>query len=326
MSQVGRVLANYPLSMPIVVERFEANYRNDNWLVEDNGIRRYVLRRHRQHRQGNRVAFQLRFQQHLHRQRFPTPEVVETCKGATFVMDEDGFPWSLYIHVDGGFYQFDRIGHVVEAARRLAQFHAVAEAFEGEAATADYSPPIREWWVSAEGDLEYLYETFSGISVGEELAYIRGWWQWVMAEWPLPRVDGLPVGWMHGDYHGRNMVFVENEMRALFDFDDLSRGPLVFDVARAVHMFGRESRSSLRIRPDVARCLLREYAKGRGLTGEELSALPMLVAMYYPPRARYYVYCRQLGEDIEARLRREVRMMRTLRAQMPDIAAIVASI
>ena len=40
------------------------------------------------------------------------------------------------------------------------------------------------------------------------LAYVRDWWRWVLAEWPLARLDMLQVGWGHGDYHGRNMVLL----------------------------------------------------------------------------------------------------------------------
>jgi aminoglycoside phosphotransferase (APT) family kinase protein len=60
------------------------------------------------------------------------------------------------------------------------------------------------------------------------------------------RVDALPVGWVHDDYHGRNMVFVQDEMRGLFDFDAVERGPLVIDVAYGTYSFGREARGSMR--------------------------------------------------------------------------------
>jgi Ser/Thr protein kinase RdoA (MazF antagonist) len=131
---------------------------------------------------------------------------------------------------------------VLEAAWRLAQFHAIAETFPGEAVLLDYQPPIRDWWVSAEDNLQALEVMFAGVAVQDELAYLRDWWRWVLAEWPLARLDALPVGWVYGDYHGRNMVFMGDGLRGLFDLDDLERGPLVVDVARGVHMFGREAR------------------------------------------------------------------------------------
>ena len=101
-------------------------------------------------------------------------------------------------------------------------------------------------------------------------------------------------------------------------------GPLVYDVARGVHMFGRQKRGSLSIRPEVARAFIKEYDRGRPLGKEERAALPMMVAMSFPPNAAYHRYCRQQrGEDIEARLHREVAMMRALRAEMDRIGPLL---
>ena len=40
--------------------------------------------------------------------------------------------------------------------------------------------------------------------------YVWDWGRQVLAEWPLARIDALPVGWMHGDDPGRNIVFVQD--------------------------------------------------------------------------------------------------------------------
>jgi Ser/Thr protein kinase RdoA (MazF antagonist) len=319
------ILAAYPFGRLAVVRAFEASTRNDNWLVEDERGRRYVLRRHLQHAHVPRIAFQVRFQQHLRRHGFPTAEVVETRAGDLFALDDEGVPWVLCTYVEGHEYDFDRREQVREAARRLAQFHMMAETFPGEAVVLDYQPPIRDWWVRAAENLQALEAMFAGVAVQDELAYLREWWRRVLAEWPLARLDALPVGWVYGDYHGRNMVFVGDELQGLFDFDELERGPLVFDVARGVHMFGREARGSFRIRPEVARLFIAAYARGRALSPEERAALPVMVAMHFPPNARYHRYCQQRrGEDIEARLRREVGTMRALRAEMARIGPLLA--
>jgi len=314
------ILAAYPFARLAVVGAFEASFRNENWLVADARGRRYVLRRNLQHAHVPRIEFQVRFQQHLRQHGFPTAEVVETRFGDLFALDDEGVPWVLCTYIEGREYDFGRREQVLEAARRLAQLHAIAETFPGDAVVLDYDPPIRDWWVSAEENLQALKEMFAGVAVQDELSYLRDWWRWVLAEWPLARLDALPVGWVYGDYHGRNMVFVSDELRGLFDFDDLNRGPLVYDVARGVHMFGREARGSFRLRPEVARLFIAAYARGRALKHEERAVLPVMLAMHVPPNARYHRYCQERrGEDIEARLRREVGIMRGLRAEMARI-------
>ena len=317
------IFGEYGFGRLAVVSAFEG-LRNDNWLVEDARGCRYVLRRNLQHTNSDRIEFQVRFQQHLLEHGFPTAEVVETRSGDLIVLDEDGVPWVLSTYVEGLEYDFGSLGQVLEAARRLAQFHAIAETFPGEAVALEYQPPIRDWWLNAEKNIDALEDMFAGVEVLDELSYLREWWRWVLAIWPLERLDLLPVGWVYGDYHGRNMIFVGDELRGLFDFDDVERGSLVFDVARGVHMFGREARGSFRIRPEVGRLFIEEYSRGRFLSREERVALPMMVPMHFPPDPRYHQYCRQQrGENIEARLRREVAIMRALRSEMARIGPLL---
>ena len=126
------ILAAYPFGRLAVVRAFEASTRNDNWLVEDERGRRYVLRRNLQHAHVPRIAFQVHFQRHLRHHGFPTAEVVETRSGDLFALDDEGVPWVLCTYVEGHEYDFDRRAQVRKAARRLAQFHVIAETFPGE--------------------------------------------------------------------------------------------------------------------------------------------------------------------------------------------------
>ena len=317
------IFGEYGFGRLAVVSAFEG-LRNDNWLVEDARGCRYVLRRNLQHTNTHRIEFQVRLQQHLLRHGFPTAEVVETRSGDVFVLDDGCVPWVLTTYVEGTEYDFGSRGQVLEAARRLAQFHAIAEAFPGEAIALEYQPPIRDWWLNAEKNLDVLEKIFAGAGVRTELSYLREWWRWVLAVWPLERLDALPKGRVYGDYHGRNMVFVGDELRGLFDFDDVEWGPLVFDVARGSGSVTTIRSFCSRIRPEVGRLFIEEYSRGRFLSREERAALPMMVAMHFPPDPRYHQYCRQQrGENIEARLRREVAIMRALRSEMARIGPLL---
>ena len=313
------ILAAFPLTEPAIVRRFEAT-RNEIWLIEDKRGQCYVLRRNLQHANRERIEFQVRFQRHLLKHGLPTSEIVDAISGDSVVVDSHGVPWVLFTFVEGDEFDFARGEEVLEAARRLAQFHLIAETFPGTSVTLDYQEPYRQWWACADENLHELEKMYAGLPVQGELSYVRDYWTRVLAEWPVARLDALPVGWLYGDYHGRNMVFVDDELRGLFDFDDIERGPLVYDVARGVHMFAREKRGSHTIRPDIARAFIGAYAGSHALSDEERAALPMMVAMSFPPNAAYHRYCREKrGEDLVARLRREVASMRWLHAEMDRI-------
>lgn len=283
-SAVAQILAAYPLVQPAVAGSL-ASTRNENWLVADAAGRRYVLRRNRQHAGVERVEFQLRFQEHLRRDGLPTAQLIQPRAGGLVVLDDDGVPWSLFTYIEGEHYDFANMGQVAEAARRLAQFHTVAETFSGDDVVLDYGPPVREWWARCEDNLQALEEMYASDNVQDELSYLRARWQSMLSEWPLLRLDRLPVGWVHSDYHGMNIAFRGDQLCGLFDFDDVNRSPLVYDVARGVHMFGREHRGAQRIRPEAANLFVEEYARGRALSAEEREALPMMVALPYTPQA-----------------------------------------
>lgn len=316
---LAHVLAAYALRGARALGLLEASNRNDNLLVVDTTGARYVLRRFRRNPGTRRVEFQVRFQQHLLRSGFPTAEVVETRSGTCWVLADDGFPWVLFTHVQGREYDFGRIEQVAEAARRLAQFHAVAETFSGAHVAVEHAPPLREWWASCDENLRALAELLVGSAVEAELTYVRDWWRRVLAEWPLARVEALPPGWVHDDYHGRNMVFVQDEMRGLFDFDAVERGPLVIDVAYGTYSFGREARGSTRLREAVARVFLHTYTRERPLTREEWAAFPMMVALSWLLQPRFYAHLQQDGVDLIPRFRRDVHMMRAVEAEMKRV-------
>ena len=70
-------------------------------------------------------------------------------------------------------------------------------------------------------------------------------------------------------------------------------------------------------------CLLNKNRNPK-LSREERTAIPMMIAMYFPPEPHYHDYCRQQrGEDIDARLRREVATMRALWSEMARIGPML---
>jgi Ser/Thr protein kinase RdoA (MazF antagonist) len=139
---------------------------------------------------------------------------------------------------------------------------------------------------------------------------------------PLSVFDSLPAGWVHGDYHGRNMVFVGSDMRGLFDFDPLNRGRLLEDVAAAVFRFARERRGSLTLRPDVARVFLDEYDAVRPLTAAERGLLPEFGELGWIERAHYYRILQRDGDDWTGHMRLYCGVMRTVRSELERLRSL----
>ena len=319
-SVLSSVLSKYPLSQARVLNVLESSKRNDNFVIENVSGKRYVLRRYRRNNQEARVRFQLYFQQHIESSGFPTSEIIRTISNDVLVIEEDS-PWVLFSFIEGKEYDFGRVKQVIEAARRLAQFHTVTKTLKHEEVVLNISR-MPDWWIDSEREISMLNEFFTGKGVEKELVCIREYVDELIHECPSDRAAALQLSWVHGDYHGRNMVFVKDEMRGLFDFDVVHYGYRIEDIYRAIFMFGRHNWESSVIRTDVAQAFLEEYMRNTELQQEELETLPIIAALDWVPFASYFVMLQRDGENTVSYLESFVKTMRTMRSEMKRLESI----
>ena len=321
-STVEDVLSSYGLARPWHIKPVAASTRNDKFLVDDAERRRFVLRRNRRVADEARIRFQLQFQQHLLDSGFPTSSIVESISGDSLVTDELGGLWALFTYVEGDEYNFSRMEQVKDAARRLAQLHSVSDSFRGEDVVIAANRWGAAWLADGNAELAALEDMFSERGVQDDLDFVRQWANGASPE-VLAHKDVIPNGWVHGDYHGRNMVFVNDEIQGVFDFDPVTRGWRTEDVAYAMFMFGRESRLSRRIRDGVASAFLVEYRKHHRLSAEELRMLPITAVAIWVTNASYCHVIERDGEDPAAYFRRHVSLMRDVGAEFVRLQRIL---
>ena len=321
---VGRVLALYPLDRPRAVGVFDASTRNDNLRVVDAGGRQFVLRRYRRNRDPERVRFQVRFQRHLEAYRVPSASAVEARTADPVVVDEEGFPWTLFEFVDGEHFDFSRAEQAREAGRRLAEFHDVADRFVGAATASLLEDDVRRFVATPRAVVDELRDAYGTPSLELELQDFQRRLETIATSLDVARLDALPAGWLHNDYHGRNMLFRGDAMVALLDFDKLERGPRASDIVRGVLSFARERRGSRVLRPGFARGFLAGYRERRGISPGELAAMPALAELAFAPFA---AICRMLQADHQdpvAHIRSDLQDMRETEAQGAALRKIVA--
>ncbi len=321
---LGPVLALFALDRPRLVGAFDASTRNDNLRIVDAGGRRFVLRRHRRNRDPERVRFQIRFQRQLEARGFPTAPVVNSRTAAPVELDGNDLPWTLFEFVDGEHFDFSRLGQAREAGRRLAEFHDLADRFTGAATASLLEDDVRRFVAAPREVVGELRAAFGDSSLERELRDLRRRLEVIAASFPAGRLDALPAGWLHNDYHGRNTLFRGNGMVALLDFDKLERGPRASDIVRGVLSFGRERRGSRVLRPLFARGFLDGYRERRAIAREELAAMPALAELSEAP---FVAICRMReanGEDPATAIRRDLQYMRETEDQGAALRRILA--
>jgi Ser/Thr protein kinase RdoA (MazF antagonist) len=315
------VLSQYPIGKLISIQAIESSKRNDNFTVEDSTGCRYVLRRFRRNNQEARIRFQLAFQQHLLDSGFPTPGIVKTVTGDMLVYMDNHY-WTVFEFVEGNEFN-QSIEQIAEAGWRLAQFHNVVDSFAQQEVVVGFNR-MPDWWTRGDEELSELQKFFAGIDIEKELDCIKKCVTQFTRQWPAEKNKSLRQTWEHGDYHGRNMVFVGNEMRALFDFDVVHRGPRIEDIGRALFVFGCERPGLSNIRPEIARLFLDNYLRHAELSQEELEGIPILAVLDSIPFASYYAMLQRDGEDALAYFRNHVEMMSAMRTEMQRISTIFA--
>lgn len=301
----------------------EASNRNENFFILDSGENKYILHRYRRNADKSRAIFQLKLQQHLLDNNFPTSEIVKTITGKS-ILTIDNTLWALFTFVEGTEYNFSRLEQAAEAGRRLAQFHNILSSFHEPPIYLDFNLPIREVFLKSTSNLTQMHEMFLNQGVDDELSSCRRWWEKLMNDLPLGVLDRLPSGWIHHDYHGRNVIFSGDDMCGLFDFDELTRGPLACDIAFGIHMFGREYRGSRKIRPEFANSFFSEYSRIRPVTRDEIEAFPSLLLFAYLPQTAYFVNHESDGDNVQEMLIREVTVLPEVEAEGKQLRSILA--
>lgn len=306
-SKMSLLVEQYPLRGLDLVELLPTTGRNVNVIMADAAGARYVLRCYRRNTDVARIQFQLDFGQHLLDNGIPTAEVIATKSGARHVR-AGGQTWVLFRHVAGTTYDHASEEQLRNAARCLVDLHSAAEDFTGTSVDDDTIPNVRRWWTHGCDDLAELYAMFADRNVTAELAFLNSWWARLMRDFPIEVVDLLPTAWVHADFHGGNLVFVDDQVTGVFDFDVVHRGYRLEDVAHATFCFAREGPSSSRIRPGWDEAFQEPF----DLTDLERAALPaFIVATQARNAARYRIRERE-GGDAAAVLRQHVARMRTL--------------
>lgn len=239
------------------------------------------------------------------------------------VLDEEGLPWALFGLVEGEHYDFGRLAHAREAGRRLAEFHDLTDRF-AEAPRYHLDANLRRFVAAPREIAEGLRRDFGSAALEPEIRRYERRLEAIAASLPPDRFDALPAGWLHDDYHGRNMIFAGDEMVALLDFDKLQRDPRASDIVRGVVSFGRERRGSHTLRPDFVGAFLAGYRERREISREEIEAMPLLIELSWAPFAAIHHMLRADGATPTDAIHGDLDDMRAAERQGPAILRLSA--
>ena len=193
---------------------------------------------------------------HLHAHGIPTTVPIQLEDGV-FLVEKDGFAWTLLPFVEGGFLDSDEFS-LRSLGEVLARMHLIP--------TAGCFP--REYRMGFS-----LFEKVIGHCkedgrvpfidlLTDEFGRLRR---------SIP--DSLPSGILHGDLFPDNVIGSGGSVSAILDLEESWIGPMCFDLVMAFVGFGWEGAEPIDLR---WRALVDGYQRVRSLNSEEISVIPQM--------------------------------------------------
>jgi Ser/Thr protein kinase RdoA (MazF antagonist) len=208
---------------------------NKNFLVKcKSGM--YVLRRKNpKYSMPEWVCFEADFLRHLHSEGLPVPVPVKAADGSLWISCENDI-YELFTFLEGLPFS-GSISQIRSAGRLLGLYHNAAGKYDtkGKKQLERYDNPVR---ITAFLE-QYISENRANIlscqleTLNRMLAHANS----ILGKMPDTVYSELQQTVIHGDYHPANLLYRDDCISGLFDFDWASLQPRVRDIADGVLFF-----------------------------------------------------------------------------------------
>lgn len=229
-----------------------------------------------------KVAFCHAIQLHLASKQFPLPHLIGTKRDNNSMLQVRGNVYELFEFIPGQGYP-QTLEATFDSGRILGLYHKLLDSF-----TSEWEPPsgtyhmapsveralhlIHERALQADSQfakvLEYLSDSYSSSSEAVEGMGIENW----------------PRQIIHADWHPGNMLFRDNHVVAVIDYDSARMHPRIIDIANGALQFSilGGSEDSISRWPDYIdesrfKRFLRGYDEAMLLSQAEIRCVPPLM-------------------------------------------------
>ncbi len=240
--ELAVVLSHYDLGVIESAQEFLRGSRRAPKLLLTSARGKFLLKRRAVGRDDPfKVAFSHALVGHLRERRFPVPALIGTRDEHNSLLQLHGHVYELFEYVEGTRYA-GSLEETTYAGRALAEYHGAVTDFRTEwnPPTGSYhdAPSVRNGLnaiptvagshdsvVGHEAELlhltQQLHELYDQAAERVEHGGLAAW----------------PATIIHGDWHPGNMLFRDQRVVALLDFDAARHQPRIIDVAYGMLQF-----------------------------------------------------------------------------------------
>jgi homoserine kinase type II len=281
-SELERVLRCYALGQLTDACRVEQGFINENWSVVTSQGRFFVKGRHPSYRHAELIRAQHDLIEHLRNHGFPAPRLLRTLKHDS-ILELDGRWYEIHEFIEGMPYDPNRLAHLQQAALTLGLYHRYVEGFARPVfrTLGDlYAPAtvhralaqlLTIWWLDTNRQLSDLVERLRA-EVNRLAARFAH-------HGALPRLV------IHGDYYADNLIFEDDRIVGVLDYDRARWEARVAELAEALIYFASPRTSEMKhiVYPGFLGWgplsgFLESYSETCVLTEDEVQAIPDFVS------------------------------------------------
>jgi len=250
-------------------------------IVSDQG--KFLLKRRARGKDDPfKVAFCHAIQLNLAAKQFPLPHLIGTKKDNNSMLQWRSGVYELFEYIPGQGYP-QTLESTFDSGRVLGLYHKLLENFQSE-----WTPPSGSFHnsPSVESGLKALSSNIPGgteLHIAQTLNFLRDSYLHAARTAERLGMDTWPKQIVHADWHPGNMLYRENHVVAVIDYDSARLLPRVIDIANGVLQFsiigGDEDVAKWPDYCDESRFkrFLRGYDEVMLLSQAELKAVPWLM-------------------------------------------------
>jgi Ser/Thr protein kinase RdoA (MazF antagonist) len=230
-----------------------------------------------------KVAFTHALQLHLANKQFPLPHLMGTRKENNSMLQWRNGVYELFEYIPGQTYP-QTLESTFDSGRILALYHKLLEEFKSE-----WQPPTGSYHAASAVD-SGLRSIAAGVPDTEEnkevqqlLSFLLGAYRKSAERVQSLGIDNWPKQIVHADWHPGNMLFRDNRVVAVIDYDSARLLPRIIDVANGALQFsiigGDDDISKWPDYLDESRFkrFLRGYDEVMLLSQAEIRTIPLLM-------------------------------------------------
>lgn len=251
------------LNFKIVVER------GCNYILQCSSLENEELKR------------EMEFAQLLKKNEIPVNEFI-SCKNGDKIFSNNMGNWVLKKYINGKIFELNSCQEIKMAATMLARIHHIP--FRGNKYFFASIHDPYYWLYDMNKELELLERE---IAKEITLCEIKETVFAINSCYSLEDYKKLPLAIVHGDYHGRNLLFCQKKINGVLDLDTIGISPRIIDVAEAIFLMGRQKYGSYYTNNEIIFEFLKRYEEFFPLTNDEIEVAGLILKLRMIPRAKY---------------------------------------